>query len=82
MEKFLVKPATAATESPNLEVITLRRQVETLTAENQKLKKEITTLKKRVASTPSLDAPTFKKARTAGQKKKIFEKWCNALTRE
>eukprot|EP00588_Corethron_pennatum_P005828 CAMPEP_0194285078 /NCGR_PEP_ID=MMETSP0169-20130528/29327_1 /TAXON_ID=218684 /ORGANISM="Corethron pennatum, Strain L29A3" /LENGTH=214 /DNA_ID=CAMNT_0039031107 /DNA_START=164 /DNA_END=808 /DNA_ORIENTATION=+ len=62
------------------EVQMLRQEVKTLTDENSALKREVYQLRKR-ASAGGGGAPT-KKARTAGQKKKLFEKWVKALHRE
>eukprot|EP00588_Corethron_pennatum_P026343 CAMPEP_0194338624 /NCGR_PEP_ID=MMETSP0171-20130528/80226_1 /TAXON_ID=218684 /ORGANISM="Corethron pennatum, Strain L29A3" /LENGTH=214 /DNA_ID=CAMNT_0039102829 /DNA_START=163 /DNA_END=804 /DNA_ORIENTATION=- len=62
------------------EVQMLRQEVKTLTDENAALKREVSQLHKR-ASTGGGGAST-KKARTAGQKKKLFERWVKALHRE
>lgn len=80
-----LKAAPAADKSPSTsisEVESLRLQVKALTAENQALKKEIATVKKRAAIAAESAGPPAKKARTVSQKKKLFEKWINALTRE
>lgn len=80
----LVSPLASASASTSELTTYLRRRVETLTAEKQSLKDEITILKKRVATSALAGAPPSKKARTKtpGQKKKLFEKWSNTLIRE
>mmetsp|Transcript_21900 Transcript_21900/g.37583 ORF Transcript_21900/g.37583 Transcript_21900/m.37583 type:complete len:249 (+) Transcript_21900:116-862(+) len=80
---FPVTPLLPSAAAPESEVTALRRNVETLKEENQALKNEIANLKKRVATAgASAGAPPSKKARTPGQKKKLFGKWANALARE
>jgi hypothetical protein len=64
------------------EVTSLRDKVGELTEENQTLKIEVASLKKRLAEAAAAGAPPSKKSRTAGQKKKLFEKWSKALMRE
>lgn len=78
------KAATAAVASstPSIELQMLRRQVKSLTAENDRLKKEMAQLRKRAATPSTTGGPATKKAKTAGQKKKLFEKWAKALLRE
>lgn len=86
MEAFLTTTKGAAskkTETPSHEVQMLRRQVKSLSAENERLKKELAETGKRTsAPTLSNNPAPKKKARTAGQKKKLFEKWAKALVRE
>lgn len=65
-------PTAAASGS---EVASLRRTVNTLEGENKDLKDKIERLKKRVAESAATGAPPSKKARTPGQKKKLFVKW-------
>jgi len=80
----LVSPLIASASASTSELTYLRRRVEILAAESQSLKDEITILKKRVATSALAGAPKSKKARTKtpGQKKKLFERWSNALIRE
>lgn len=77
-----VTPQPSSAAASGAEVTLLRNKVEVLTEENLSLKREVASLKKRVAASAAAGAPPSKKARTPGQKKKLFEKWANALTRE
>lgn len=66
-----------------IENTNLKKQVATLTQENEALTRENTELKrKRKSVASSLEAPTTKKAKTPAQRKKLFEKWAKAAARE
>ena len=71
----------STTDATAYEVEELRSQVLSLTSENKALKRELSQMKKRAAASTTA-APPAKKFKTAGQKKKLFEKWAKALMRE
>jgi len=73
--------SVATTDATASEVEELRSQVRLLTSQNNALKRELANTKKRAALSTTA-APPAKKAKTAGQKKKLFEKWAKALMRE
>lgn len=79
-----ILPVTPTAAASGSEVTGLREKVDALSQENLRLKTEIKNLKKRVASAASASASASpaKKARTPSQKKKLFQKWSNALVRE
>ena len=76
--------AAAAASSNDPLVVELRKENAALKKEIVELKKEnaeLSSRKRKASDTTTISEPS-KKAKTPGQRKKLFEKWTKALTRE
>lgn len=59
----------------------LKKEISDLKKENATLKKELAQARKRPATSGEAPPPT-KKAKTVGQRKKLFEKWAKGAQRQ
>jgi len=74
--------AAAAAGSSDPLVCELRKENAALKKENAQLKKENSELSAKKRKAPDTASEPSKKAKTPAQRKKLFEKWVKALTRE